>query len=73
MVDQIMSTKTSRKPTNIPTDFTEPLVIFLKDQVMLLWAKTTEEQTLWRRELRKLLDPKDQVKVDRASVLEESK
>ena len=57
----------------MPTDFTEPLVIFLKDQVMLLWAKTSDEQTFWRRELRKLIDPKDQAKVDSALILEESK
>ena len=33
---------------NLPEDFPEPFAIFMKDQVMLLWAKSSEEQTLWR-------------------------
>ena len=32
----------------LPQDFQEPFALFLKEQVMLLWAKDSKEQTIWR-------------------------
>ena len=68
----MFSPKTIKSLSNLPTDFTEPLAVFLQDQVMLLWAKTAEEQTLWRRELKLLIDPQDQAQVDSAAFIQEN-
>ena len=56
----------------MPKDFTEPFAVFLKDQVMLLWAKSVEEQTMWRREIKSLQDTTtDTVKIDSASFVQD--
>lgn len=48
-----MSPKTAKELNCLPQDFPEPFACFLKDNsVFLLWAKNSEEQTLWRRELK---------------------
>ena len=66
-----LSPKTRKEFQSLPKDFTEPFAIFLKDQVMLLWAKSVEEQTMWRKELKKLQDTADTVKIDSASFVQD--
>ena len=39
---------------------------------MLLWAKTAEEKTLWRQELKKLVSPTNSIQINSAGFVQEN-
>ena len=39
-----------------PRDFSYPIILYLKQRVMLLWTKTKEERSFWVEELQKFIE-----------------
>ena len=62
-----MSPTTAKNLSVTPTDFPEPFAIFTKEYMFLLWAKTQDEQTMWRRELKCLVVQSPPVSKDKIS------